>query len=368
MTGLPGPPPPGESRFVTVIQELCGRWLGSGKLGIEPLAAGFSGAAVYRIRPILPAGEAAPEWVLKSLARETSAERIAWVHGLMRHLRRAGVVEVPAVAVTPSGETTVVDAEGDRWELVAWVRGVAINCPTVPQAAAAGRVLARLHLAAATLPGAEPRRAAAPAISRRIEHARRLLASPWTDGCFAAGQAATPLQRRLATRLSIASEAFREADGRRAVARLAGLVPPELPLQAVIRDVSRDHVLYADRTVDEVAGIIDHHAAAIDTPATDLARLVGSWCAAERPAAAAARTAAVDAYEGIRPLEHGERAMLPLLAASGVVFGLDNWFRWVLAESRDFAQPAQVVARVDELLASLTPAIRELASGAKSAV
>jgi Ser/Thr protein kinase RdoA (MazF antagonist) len=147
------------------------------------------------------------------------------------------------------------------------------------------------------------------------------------------------------------------------VARLDVRVPD---LRPVLRDVWAEHVLFVDRT-DRVAGIIDYHAAAIDSPATDLARLLGSW----RPPAPEDRYFAgwgptIAAYERIRPLHAIEQQLIPVLAATGVLFGVDNWFRWLIEEERRFPRADTVLRRIDRLLEELPPALVFLADRAGS--
>ena len=59
----------------------------------------------------------------------------------------------------------------------------------------------------------------------------------------------------------------------RAIAQLAPLAGAQLPLQPCIRDIWHDHILF---TGNRVTGIVDFGALDIDTPATDIARLLGS--------------------------------------------------------------------------------------------
>ena len=68
---------------------------------------------------------------------------------------------------------------------------------------------------------------------------------------------------------------------------------------------------------------------------------------------------ALDAYESLRPLG-ADRRLVPWLDATATIFGLDNWFRWVLVEGRRFERSARVVARVDRLLESLPEAVEWL--------
>ena len=129
-------------------------------------------------------------------------------------------------------------------------------------------------------------------------------------------------------------------------------------MQPVLRDVWNDHVLFLDD--GRLVGFIDYHAAGRDTPATDLARLLGSWDAPAAPSEGQwlrPWRQALDAYEAVRPLEPGERALIPWLHATGVICGLDNWFRWLITEQREFADRSTVLSRIARLIAALPAAL-----------
>jgi len=308
--------------------------------------SGSSGAPVRLVRPH-GSGEAV---VLKAFAAGTPRRRAAWVHALVRHLAAAGVREVPTLAVARDGDTLVTDADGTHWELAEFVPGFTTDEPTAAQAAAAAETLARVHVAAATLPGTAPARAAAAGIATRIERARILLERPWHAR-------PSPSSGPLAERQRHASEIFARHGGPVALTRVAGFQPEDVTVQAVIRDVWSDHVLYASDRPATVAGIIDYHAARVDTPATDLARLLGSWRTGAAGGLPGGWPAALAAYAAVRPLTGAERALVPWLHATGVVFGLDNWFRWTIDERRRFASPAAVLARIDRLSTQLPAAL-----------
>jgi len=342
--------------------DVCAAWLGPRPVVLEPLAgAGFSGATVILVR----CPDTGAAWVLKSIARRDDAPRVAWIHSLMRHLRASGLVEVPEVAVTTTGASLVVGPDAGAWELVAFVAGTPAARPTLPQASAAAACLARIHRAAATLPGATPQRRVPAAEVRRVEQAAALLAAPWSGRIGRRSTATIGWHDEVVLRLDRAAAVFSEADGARALARVAARRPTPMRVQAVLRDVGCEHVLYRKPAAPDVAGVIDFHAAAIDTPATDLARLLGSWLPARDHDR---RAAALAAYEALRPLEADERAAVPWLQATGVIFGLDNWFRWTLGEGRDFADPAAVIARIDALLDRLPESVVDLHDHAEHAV
>jgi Ser/Thr protein kinase RdoA (MazF antagonist) len=245
------------------------------------------------------------------------------------------------------------------------VPGAPVEMPTQAQAEAALATLARIHLAAAAWPESPPSRGPSPGIDRRIEQAQRLLADPWAgrrSRLSGAAEAALPGHGAELRGLFDAAIAGFAACGTRAVGRIARCGPTPVLAQAVLRDVWSDHVLFVGGG-DVVGGIIDYHAAGIDTPATDLARLLGSWRAAatgcDGPLAARWPTA-VAAYERHRPLAAGERRLIDVLHASAVVFGLDHWFRWTLEERRAFGRPDLVLGRIGRLLEELPSALRLL--------
>jgi hypothetical protein len=352
------PPPP------------CAAWFGDARVKLVPLGAtGFSGSQVLLAHP--PGmGE---RYVLKSFAAGVSVARAGWVHALMRHLHDAGIAAVPKLiecrpesrhgAGTGRGDrmnTLAADPTGTLWELMPFMPGSPRSCPTISEAVAALETLARLHRAAATLPG-EPRSKAQPAcLHRRIEQARAMLERPWAARRVALGERGDPAIARC---LDEAVSIFTRAGGERVVRHVADLKPQPMHVQPVLRDIWSDHVLFDD--VGGVAAVIDYHAAAIDSPATDLARLLGSWGAAagEGPLLDRWRPA-VAAYETIRRLDDAERLIVPLLHATGVVFGLENWFRWTLDEDRSFPDWGRVRARVAALVAGLEAAIVEAAKSA----
>jgi Ser/Thr protein kinase RdoA (MazF antagonist) len=337
---------------------LCRRWSAAAPVSIAPLgAAGFSGSQVFVVELYDRPGR----FVLKSFHAGASVEHARFVHGLGRHLRAAGVAEVPEVMPALDGDTVVSDAEGRLWELCCFMTGVAVPCPTPAQSAAAATTLARLHLAAARLPGHPPRAGMSPGVERRIAQARRLLAEPWQSRRAAWSQGGRSLltddtvaaiHDRVATAIAI----FNQCGGERLLVRVAALRPGPCVLQPVLRDIWSDHVLFADERNDSVRGIIDLHAAGIDTPATDLARLLGSWDApfgCERRSILDRWPEAIAAYDRVRPLSREEAGLIPFLHGTGVVCGLDNWFRWTLEEQRAFPDAGRVLARIDRLVADL---------------
>lgn len=329
-------------------------------LTVEPLdRLGFSGAPLARVTC------AAGSFILKAFAVETPPERARWIHALMAHLVTEGVREVPPVCRTPRGDTLVTDPTGRLWEMVQFMSGGPLDSPTPAEAAVAATAVARLHRAAITLPSDAVTGAATTAVpaavTRRRDQARQMLVHPWSDRRARIECRADDLP--WLTRWDRAIALFAACSGPRSLAHVAAFDPGPLPVQPVVRDLWSDHVLFAaDR--QQVAGIVDFHAAAFDTPATDLARLLGSWWVGDRPAERAAGWhAALVAYDRLRPLSDAERRLVPFLAAAGVVCALDNWFRWLLEERRSFPASDAVERRIDGLMGQLPAALKSLAGG-----
>lgn len=347
----------------------CAPWFGSEPVTISRLdGSGFSGSRVFLVRRA-----SGTLFVLKNFPDLMLAPQAAWVHRLMQHLRAAGVDAVPGVvarqpgALGAGGEgcpTLAVDPLGVRWELVEWIPGSPRRAPTDAEAAAALGGLARLHVAAATLPGSPPRREPSPGIDRRIDHAQRMVAAPWHR---LAQVTAASVHEAVFTRLIRALEIFDGGGGRAAVEGLASHEASPVVCQPVLRDLWSDHVLFTDD--GRLAGFVDYHAAGYDTPATDIARLLGSW---DAPALQGRETLAdrwrgsIEAYEAVRPLSLSERSLIPWLHATGVLCGLDNWFRWLITDRRQFDDMNRVLVRLDRLLEALPDALAGIRIGVSS--
>lgn len=324
--------------------DVCGHWLPARPTAVRPCASlGWSGA------PLFVVAANGREFILKRFGPTGSRQHAEWVHAVMRQCRQASITQVPEVMLGRDGTSVHEDPAGGLWELLERMPGTAVADPTPVQRNAAAATVAAIHLAAARLPGHAPYPAPSPGVERRRAQAAALVARPWSEWPAIGG--VDPL----AARLRRAAAIIAEHDGPRALARVAAFDPGPLLVQPVLRDVWGDHVLFVG---DRVAAIIDWHAAGVDTPATDLARLVGSW-----PAPAEHGDDFLDAYSRLRPLSAQERGLVGFFAAAGVVCAVDNWLRWTVEERRRFADMTRVVDRVDRLLARLPEAIAELARG-----
>ena len=360
----------------TLLASVCRRWSALPPTRIAALGtagsqsgsqSGFSGSQVYAVE--LPG--TAGRLVLKSFPAGASCDQARFVQRLVQHLRAEGIRQVPEVMPTLDNDTVVADAAGTLWELARFMPGVAVPSPTVPQTVAAATTLAQLHIAASRLTGHPPREDVSPGLCRRITQAEQLRAMPWRARRMAlstvTGQRLpNGFTGELSGRFDSAVSIFADCGGEDFVSWVAGLRPTRCMVQPVVRDIWCDHVLFAEACRDEVTAIIDLHAAGIDTPATDLSRLMGSW----KPSDGREGLPLLDrwpealvAYHRLRPLSPVEYSLIPLLHATAVVFGLDNWFRWTLEEQREFPETRSVLARIDRLLEELERALAFVRQG-----
>lgn len=356
---------------VADAERISAAWFGGRPRIVRPgPISGFSGTRLA----IVELTECGDLFVVKAFRQGASRDRARWVHGFMRRARAAGIHEVPELAVTSGGDTLVEDADGVHWEAVRFVAGTAVTAPRVDQVVVGVELLARLHAAVERLPGTPCGRAVSAGVRRRIEQARRLRTNPWSSlarTTVAARDAdAASLVQDVCTRLHRADAVFAAVAGPRVIDSIVAFPCHVHALQPVLRDVWSDHVLFSTVDSANVAGLVDFHAADVDVPATDLARLLGSWL----PPADRSMLPVVDrwpealpAYERIRPLPAGSRDVVNWLEATGVICGLDNWFRWVLQDGRVFPAAAAVLQRVDRLLDGLPAAVQILSKCGKDA-
>jgi hypothetical protein len=339
---------------------------------VRRLSGGFSGA------PVLLVGDPRPDagWVLKSFPRGMSPGRARVIHAVMAAVGAAGLTAVPDLRSTGDEDadasglddrtgqtalwsTVVSDATGVLWEAAGWRPGRPVASPSSRQAEAAGRLLAAVHRALRPCGHRDERPAAAairvgdrvnpPGLVERLSRVRSLAGRGWSLRAemalarrgFVDEEAADTAALVLRTAIDVERAC---GDAR---ARLAAVAPLPMAMQWVLRDARSDHVLFVG---DRVEGLVDWHAAGIDSPLGDLARLLGDWAIATGDREPAHRQdwwqACLEAYGG---LDAAERGQIRLLHEAGLFGALDNWFTWVIEERRRFSDWPAVTHRVSAI-------------------
>jgi homoserine kinase type II len=317
----------------------------------------MSGAQFWRITSLVRGSPDPAQRVLclrRWPAEHPSPERLEFIHAFLHHAARNGITFVPVPIRAKDGQSFVNDVTGRLWQVEPWMPGAAdYECaPRVEKLRAAMTALAQLHVAtrefepkAATMGGGD--RAASistkqSAVARRLAQLRELSTQDKSVLSRAINKAVwpelAPLAREFIARLSRAVPS--------AVAMLESLADARLMLQPCLRDVWHDHILF---TGDEVTGIIDFGAVDIDTPATDIARLLGSLVADD----AHGWETGLEAYLAVRSLSAQEGLAVLALDWSGTILAGCNWIRWIYIERRRFENELQVMDRFRRILARL---------------
>ncbi|HEY7943884.1 MAG: homoserine kinase [Burkholderiales bacterium] len=281
------------SVYTTVTPEELAAWLTRYAIGavheFEPISAGIENTNYF-----VTADKG--RYVL-TLYERLPAEELPFYLNLIAHLANAGV-QAPAPEPDRSGALWSI-LNGKPAGLVARLDGAAVVRPGVAHCAAAGAVLAQMHIAVGSYRG-------------RLSNRR----GPgwWRQ----AARAVRPFLSAEQNALIVAELKFQ-----------AGLAKVRLPRGAIHGDLFCDNVLFDDA---RVSGVIDFGFAATDAFVYDLAIAVNDWCvfadAGREGTLESERVEAmVGAYSALRPPSADERAMwAPLLRAGALRFWLSRLY------------------------------------------
>lgn len=305
-------------------------------------AGGFSGSRIWRLETDLG------RLCLRRWPRQHPSEsRLRLIHQTLLGWGGAGASFIPTPFATLAGTTFVSHAD-HFWELTPWMPGQA-DFHTHPASARlhhALQAVARLHVVSSKNHPATS--APAPAIVERHDKLCQLLSGGIETITAALPQAPTPRLRELGR--SIIAQFHPRAP--EVVPRLHSAASLSTELFPVIRDLWHDHVLF---TGDEVTGIIDFGALRVDTPACDLARLLGSLVENDRDR----WRLGLAAYEEIRPLSPQEHLLIPLLDESQALLSGLYWLEWLCLERRAFPDLATIESRLEKILQRLKTGPKE---------
>jgi Ser/Thr protein kinase RdoA (MazF antagonist) len=357
-----------DAAATTAVREVLSQFfepVRAGQLTVSaPATPGLSGAPVWLVHDA--ANEA--RFVLKQVLANQVSELVAWRHALLFHLHAsaADLVGCPRLVrkTVPGADSwpTVLDTAGHgRWQLLHWRPGAAISQPTRSEVAAAVAAVARLHQAAARFAIPWPGQSGKGWAVRTAQLAA-LAADGWP---VTRHPPTTDLQRTVAPVAEQAAAIFADCGGHDTALRWAAMQPPPLPVQPVLRDLWWGHVLFSAASPGQrhVTGVIDFDAAGVDTPATDLARLLGSLqLHGGNPdmVLAAAWPEAVAAYAATARPPQTFWDWVQRYHDTAVVCGLAQWCCWILAEARVFPHTVTVTGRITALLRGLPAALHRL--------
>ena len=323
------------------------------------VSGGFSGAAVFRATTS-DGRQLSIRRTPKSVA--LPPERMRRLHRLLHQISDSGCRIIP-VPFTPANTGMQVHRSENR-SVVPWLHEK--NCiwqiePWMPGSLLDGRELTLSHLRAALI-----------ALNHFHQLATEGVRVVGPDEWFLNATGPSPAVQR---RLAIVDEL--QAGGLRKLSQQLGHDPDEkfrslagsvcetltswlpwlqrelnwlaliaFPIQPVLRDIWRVHVLFTD---GEVTGLIDLSAAASDHVTVDLARLTRSWFGSD----ISRLQSAVTEYESLRVLSGDERRLWQALDASTVLLSPVTWLRRRVESAHESDCPGDVIARLTELTANV---------------
>ncbi len=304
---------------------------------LEPLAnaGGWSGSRLWRVT-----AQSGDILCLRRWSTEhPSPERLAWMHDVLQ--RVAPNLPIVPTPLRSSAGQTFVECAGHLWELTDWRPGTANfhAIPTLPRLRAAMQALATFHQLAASL---QSQTGIPPTVLDRFSQLNSL-----SSGGLSVIERAirsplhSELDQRAAQLQTLTTQLLQTSS---LLPRLTAI--GQLPLSPAIRDIHHDHLLFIG---DELTGLIDFGAMRLDTPLTDIARLVGSLAADDRQM----RQSAINYYHEIRPLSESDRAHIDLLDESGLLLSAVNWLTWLYVERRDMGPLAPILHRLDTILSRM---------------
>jgi Ser/Thr protein kinase RdoA (MazF antagonist) len=308
----------------TVLRSLLTEWRKEGveaQIDRHNRSTGLSGALVWRIEI---GGNA---FCLKRWPREYPTRgQLAAVHGLLQHVAKIGLKIVPVPVKTRDGHN-LLSRNDYLWELTPWLPGEPYDPerPSATKRLAAVRVLAEFHRAAHSYE--TPTVAAAAGLLKRREILRELSGGGLAQLRRAVSNSAASEQRSIAEQMLVLMKQNLQS----VLAELERVAETPLPLQWCLRDVKCDHLLFTD---NQVTGLIDFGAAAIDSVAGDVARLVGSMAGGDRQR----WQSAIEAYHASRPLSTDERRAVDCFDRGGAIAAAANWLRWLFVEQRPISR------------------------------
>lgn len=286
--------------------------------------SGFSGAQVWC------GSDDSPRVALKAWPLGISRERAQQIHVWLA--RAAHLPFVPAVFPGAGGETVFVES-GRVWDCCEWKLGAPRVNPTPAEVEAACEAVARLHEAWAGSPHVGP----CPGVLNRLrvlaENEPLLRAEP--DSLPPVAPPLDPLLRRaVGAAKRLAPQATKS---------LQPWADREFTLQPCVRDLRAEHVLFEGARVE---GIIDFGAMAVDSPAVDLARLLGEYAET-----GALFSAGLAAYRRVRPSFDAPDEFVHLLARVGGVCSLLGWLVRLIVRREPVLDAAAIGSRLARLVA-----------------
>jgi Ser/Thr protein kinase RdoA (MazF antagonist) len=344
-----------------VVEAFCGS---QRPIRVHPLdrdSEGFSGAIVLRVVVQHSKYAVDVEYCLRGWPPESlPRERLLGLHRLLEHIHRCGVTQVAVPLRSQFGSTMHAEA-GQFWQLEPWLPGQADfwSNPSDQRLQNAMTVLAQWHEAASRFDARDSESEwfgqhaseTSPTVLDRLQRIQRFRSEDVAQlRNSVAGESS--LQPWGATKLAELRHLARrildlfELSVSRVADDLLMHRGMHFRLHPCLRDVWHDHVLFEG---DQVSGLIDPSAAKSETPATDVARLLGSFLAD----ADDRWDTAIAAYRSVRPLSDREASLARVLDQSTVLLSGLTWLERIFVHRLHYSNPSRVLSRLRRITSRL---------------
>lgn len=300
-------------------------------------SGGFSGATVWEV-----ASQTGERFAFKiHVGDREKSEHLDWVHSVLRRCVEEGCDFVAAPQRTSQRRdlhASVVSDEGFVGELSVWAKGGPVDAGswTSEKIASAFESVGRFHKAAAQI-GFDMR--TSDGVASRI----KILQTYGTQSARAKAELPAqskdwqqPLRRLMDLVSSVPIKqvaVFANAFGH--------LSLQAVPAQPVIRDLRAEHLFFVG---DQLSGLIDFDAMAIDSVAWDLSRLIATMGLSDEQ-----MEFAVDRYHAIRPLHPLDTSLIAVVVRAAPLIAALQWVEWLAVEGRTFPSSTAVVSRLEKV-------------------
>ena len=270
-----------------------------GVLNWIPLVGGYSGALVWRGED--PGGM--PQFVLKCWPPTTSARRLSQIHVWQE--QAAHLLIVPRV-LRSLADRTFIPFEGRLWEIASFIPGTARGAANREEIRSACQSVAELHKVWLS----SSRFAPCPGVLRRVE-----VLIQWQPQ---SNDNVSTLFPELSSEMDRARSVI-EGQLPDVLRELKPWADVPVLLHPCIRDLRGEHVLFVGC---RVGGIVDYGAMDVDSPAIDLARMLGELAGGSNELFAWG----LHDYRLCNPAIDCEDDFIRLLDRAGVLCSLLGWF------------------------------------------
>lgn len=291
----------------------------------QSVAGGFSGAEVWR-------GDdnfGKPVVALKAWPVGFPVERLKQIHRWMSQAERLAFV--PTIVRTTRGDSFVV-AANRLWDATTWKAGAPLSAPSENEVVAACAAVARLH----TVWAERSRRAICPGVANRIHLLREWPTAPrfQIDSLDLSSNLKSLLHKASRLADTVAPAMLRD---------LSEWESKSLRVQPCVRDLRGEHVLFHDAVV---VGIVDYGAMAEDSPAIDLARLLGDYSASNLEHF----DIGLQSYRAAGGELDTPDEFVRMLSRTGTIGSVIMWLIHLGVERRSYPDTEAVEARIHSLI------------------